>query len=76
MDEIFGPEITWEKPRTHEDTGSPFIETRTHVNPYVRNAEIWLPRTCRPVPLILSPWGLLGRDAGVPGWYLGGQRSP
>ena len=32
MDEIFGPEnflanITWEKTRAREDTGSPFLET-------------------------------------------------
>jgi DNA modification methylase len=48
MDEIFGPEnflanITWEKTRTPEDTGSPFLETHTHVIAYARNAEIWRP---------------------------------
>jgi len=48
MDEIFGPEnflanITWEKPRTPVDTGSPFLETHTHVLAYARNAEIWRP---------------------------------
>jgi adenine-specific DNA-methyltransferase len=36
MDEIFGPEnflanITWEKTRNPEDTGSPFLESHTHV---------------------------------------------
>ena len=48
MDEIFGPEnflanIMWEKTRTPEDTGSPFLETHTHVIAYARNAEIWRP---------------------------------
>jgi DNA modification methylase len=48
MDEIFGPEnflanITWEKTRTPQDTGSPFLETHTHVIAYARNAEVWRP---------------------------------
>jgi hypothetical protein len=48
MDEIFGPEnflanITWEKTRTVVETGSPFLETHTHVIAYARNAEIWRP---------------------------------
>ncbi len=48
MDEIFGPgnflaNITWEKTRSPEDTGSPFLETHTHVIAYARNAEIWRP---------------------------------
>ena len=48
MDEIFGPEnflanITWEKTRTLVGTGSPFLETHTHVIAYARNAGIWRP---------------------------------
>ena len=48
MDELFGAEnflanITWEKTRHPEDTGSPFLETHTHVIAYARNAEIWCP---------------------------------
>jgi hypothetical protein len=48
MDEIFGPEnflanITWEKTQTPEDTGSPFLETHTHVIAYARKAETWHP---------------------------------
>ena len=48
MDELFGPEnclanITWEKTRTPEDTGSPFLESHTHVIAYARNAEVWRP---------------------------------
>jgi hypothetical protein len=48
MDELFGAEnflanITWEKTRSPEDTGSLFLETHTHVIAYARNAEIWCP---------------------------------
>jgi hypothetical protein len=43
MDDIFGPEnflanITWERTRTPEDTGAPFLETHTNVFAYARNA--------------------------------------
>src|SRR5918998_134609 len=60
MDEIFGPEnflanITWEKTRTPEDTGSPFLETHTHVIAYATNAEIWRPNlSAGKVPTIWS----------------------
>jgi hypothetical protein len=48
MDELCGAEnllanITWEKTRSPEDTGSLFLETHTHVIAYARNAEIWCP---------------------------------
>jgi DNA modification methylase len=48
LDEIFGAEnfladITWEKTRPLEDTGSPFLETHTHVIAYARDAGIWRP---------------------------------
>jgi len=60
MDEIFGPEnflanVTWEKTQTPEDTGSPFLETHTHVIAYARNAEIWCPNpSAVKVPTIWS----------------------
>jgi DNA modification methylase len=60
MDEIFGPEnflanITWEKTRSPEDTGSPFLETHTHVIAYARNAKIWRPNpSAIKVPTIWS----------------------
>src|SRR3712207_5970626 len=60
MDEIFGPEnflanITWEKTRHPEDTGSPFLETHTHVIAYARNAKIWRPNpSAIKVPTIWS----------------------
>jgi len=48
IDEIFGPEnflthITWEKTRTPEDTGAPFLENHTHVLVYATNARTWRP---------------------------------
>jgi hypothetical protein len=58
MDEIFGPEnflanVTWEKTQTPEGTGSPFLETHTHVIAYARNSEIWRPNpTAGKVPTI------------------------
>ncbi len=64
MDELFGPEnfladITWEKTRTPEDTGSPFLETHTRVITYARNAKIWRPNpSAGKVPTIWSAAGL------------------
>jgi DNA modification methylase len=64
LDEIFGPEnflanITWEKTQTPEDTGSPFLETHTHVIAYARNAKIWRPNpSAGKVPTIWSAAGL------------------
>ena len=60
MDEIFGAEnflatITWEKTRTPKETGSPFLETHTHVIAYARNAKIWRPNpSAGKVPTIWS----------------------
>jgi DNA modification methylase len=64
MDEIFGADnflanITWEKTRTPEDTGSPFLETHTRVIAYARNAKIWRPNpSAGKVPTIWSAAGL------------------
>jgi DNA modification methylase len=48
LDEVFGPEnfladVAWEKTRTPEDSGSPFLETHTHVISYARDAGAWTP---------------------------------
>lgn len=48
LDEIFGAEnflanVTWEKTRTPEETGIPFLETHTNVIAYARDATIWHP---------------------------------
>jgi DNA modification methylase len=66
MDEIFGPEnflanITWEKTRTPESAGSPFLEIHTYVIAYARNAQIWRPDPSTvKVPTIWSAAGLDG----------------
>ena len=68
MDEIFGAEnflanITWEKTQTSEDTGSPFLETHTHVIAYAKNAEIWRPNpSVKKVPTI---WSTADLDGGA-----------
>jgi DNA modification methylase len=60
MDEIFGAEnfladITWEKTRTPEDTGAPFLENHTHVLAYATNAKTWRPNpSAVKVPTIWS----------------------
>lgn len=60
MDEVFGPEnflanITWEKTRTPEDTGAPFLENHTHVLAYATNAKTWPPNpSAVKVPTIWS----------------------
>jgi DNA modification methylase len=48
LDEIFGPEnfltnIAWERTRSPEDTGSPFLESHTHIIAYAKNARTWRP---------------------------------
>ncbi len=64
MEELFGPEnflanITWEKTRSPKDTGSPFLETHTHVIAYARNAKIWRPNpSAVKMPTIWSAAGL------------------
>jgi len=65
MDEIFGPEnflanITWEKTQTPEDTGSPFLETHTHVIAYARKAETWHPNPS--VVKVPTIWGAAELD--------------
>ena len=53
--------------RTPEDTGSPFIETHTHVIAYARNAEIRLPRTLpSSTPLLLTRGGFSGETLAFP----------